>query len=223
MKNVVIAGNWKSNKTTADAQGWLNDFKAHSQSLNLEQVRIILFVPFTVLAVAKWAIGQMSLPIELGAQDISPFGEGAYTGEINGLQIKELATTVLIGHSERRQYFHEDDSLLQKKVEQAKKHGLSVIYCVASEKDSVPTGVDIVAYEPVGAIGSGTPEPPLKAGEMISSIKQATKAEKVIYGGSVTSENVASYITQGPIDGVLPGGVSLDPVAFCSLVAAATA
>lgn len=210
MKNILIVGNWKSNKTQEEAKDWLTKFHA-------TQTNIVLCVPFTLLSVMKGG------PFMLGAQDVSPFGEGAYTGEVSARGIKEFADWVIIGHSERRKYFSETDELLAKKVEQAKSVGLKIIYCVPDDKTPVPSGVDVVAYEPVWAIGTGKSDTPENANEVITHIKANSQGALVIYGGSVTAENVASFISQSSIDGVLPGGASLDPEKFSNLIMAASA
>ncbi len=212
MKQVLIAGNWKSNKTTTEAIEWLHNFKIETTA------QVVLFVPFTLLYPLKQEIARLRLPIELGAQDVSPFGDGAYTGEVNARQIKELADWVIIGHSERRGHFGETDELLAKKVAQAKDAGLKIIYCVSNDATIVPAGVDTVAYEPVWAIGTGKSDTPENASRVVAAIKAKTQASSVIYGGSVTPENVASFVSEEAIDGVLPGGASLNAETFSQLI-----
>lgn len=206
MKKLFIAGNWKSNKTIEEAKEWLNQFTTTNP--------VVLCVPFTLLGVLK------SEKLSLGAQDVSPFGDGAYTGEVNARQIKELADWVIIGHSERRKYFSETDQMLQKKAEQAKNAGLKIIYCVPDDKTAIPS-VDVVAYEPVWAIGTGESDTPENADEICRKIKEKAGNAIVIYGGSVTDQNVRSFVEKPNIDGVLPGGASLDPKIFARLIASA--
>src|SRR5258708_6494582 len=105
MKKVFIIGNWKSYKTSLETTMWFQEISnllAGRQVSNFENKEVVLCVPFTLLSLAKSLIEQYTLPITLGVQDISPFGEGKYTGEINGKQIAEFAKYVIIGHSERR-------------------------------------------------------------------------------------------------------------------------
>ncbi len=218
MKHLFIAGNWKSNKTSGDASAWLEKFSA-----TWENATVVLCASFTILGPLQWQMKQKGLSIELAAQDVSPFGEGAYTGEVSGRQVKEYANWVLIGHSERRKHFGETDEVLAKKVEQAKLTGLKIIYCVQDANIAVPAGVDVVAYEPYFAIGTGQSDTPENANAVIAGIKAKTQVSTVIYGGSVTHENVASFISQESIDGVLPGGASLDPEKFAKLIEAASA
>lgn len=212
MKKLLIAGNWKSNKTTSEAIEWLCNFKLETQA------HIILFVPFTLLYPLKQEIIRQQIPIQLGAQDISPFTDGAYTGEVSARQIKEFADWVIIGHSERRKHFGETDEILEKKVSQARSEGLRIIYCVGDDATVVPQGVDTVAYEPVWAIGTGKSDTPENANTVVGVIKAKTHVPVVIYGGSVTPENVSSFVSQETIDGVLPGGASLDPEKFANLI-----
>lgn len=209
MKHLFIAGNWKSNKILPEAEDWISKF--HTVSDNCT---IVLCVPFTVLPI----FAQKNPSFSLGAQDVSPFPEGAYTGEVSARQIKEFADWVIIGHSERRKYFNETDGMLESKVKEAKATGLKVIYCVPDDKTAIPAGVDVVAYEPVWAIGTGKSDTPENANAVIGAIKAKSQVTTVIYGGSVTAENVASFVGMSAIDGVLPGGASLDPEKFAALI-----
>lgn len=222
MKSLFVAGNWKSNKTTQEANEWIGALQVTgNMPFGQENVTIVLCVPFTILAVLKWAIETNKLPFHLAAQNVSKFSEGAYTGEVSARQIRELAQWVIIGHSERRKYFGETDEDLALKVEKAKEASLQVIYCVPDEKTSIPKGVDVVAYEPVWAIGTGKTDTPENANAVCGEIKKRIGEVKIIYGGSVTDENVASFVKEPFIDGVLPGGASLDPTKFHRLLLAA--
>lgn len=222
MKHILIAGNWKSNKTTVEAKEWLADFKIQALKITEEQVTIILFVPFTLLYPLKEAIAADHLPILLGAENVSPFPEGAETGEESASMVKDLADWVIIGHSERRKNFGETDDMLAKKVAEAKKAGLKIIYCVPDANTVVPEGVDVVGYEPVWAIGTGKTDSPENANSVTRAIKAKTHVQTVIYGGSVTPANVASFVKEEYIDGVLPGGASLQAESFAGLIFAAT-
>jgi triosephosphate isomerase len=163
----------------------------------------------------------ISFPLLLAAQNISKFDEGAYTGEVTGKMIKEFADWVLIGHSERRKYFGESDAELSVKAEKAHAAGLKVIFCVPDDATPIPKGVEVVAYEPVWAIGTGKTDSPENANAVVTSIKNKSGATLVLYGGSVIGDNVAAFVTQPSIDGVLPGGASLDPDKFSHLIHAA--
>lgn len=214
MKKLFIAGNWKSNKTTEEAKEWLNQFATKTP--------IVLGVPFTALSTLKEEIQKRQLPITLGAQNVSKFDDGPVTGEISARMVKELADWVIIGHSSRRSNFGESDEELAIKVEKAKGVGLRIIFCVPDEKTPVPDSVDVVAYEPVWAIGTGKTDTPENANEVCKTIKSRNASSIVIYGGSVTDENVVSFVKEPYIDGVLPGALSLDPIKFSRLIAAAS-
>lgn len=214
----LVVGNWKSNKTVHEAMEWVEKFRVASSESREKNVEIVVCPPFTLLTVMKEEIKKLGLPIALGAQDVSPYPLGAYTGEIAAVQIKELADWVIIGHSERRKHFGETDALLARKVHEARDAGLKVIFCVPDEKTPVPDDVDAVAYEPVWAIGTGNAEDPTAANSIIDAIKRKFSIPMGIYGGSVTPDNIASFVSQSAIDGVLPGGASLKPDTFASLI-----
>jgi len=223
MKHVFIAGNWKSNKTIAESIAWVAQLKEQCASLQVkwDAVTVVVCVPYTVLLTVKEELRAASLPVAVAAQDVSEFGEGAYTGEVTGKMIKEAADWVVIGHSERRKYFGETDEILKKKTEKARSAGLKVIYCVPDGLAPVPDGVEVVAYEPVWAIGTGKTDSPQNANAVVSTIKSKTRASIVMYGGSVTPENVATFVDKPAIDGVLPGGASLIAETYAHLIAAA--
>ncbi|OGG14733.1 triose-phosphate isomerase [Candidatus Gottesmanbacteria bacterium RIFCSPHIGHO2_01_FULL_39_10] len=214
-----IIGNWKSNKNRQETKDWFSFISKQKFSKKTYQyLSVVVCPPFPYLSLSRVLISESQLTIQLGAQDVSPFPNGAYTGEITAIMIKEYAEYVLIGHSERRKYFHEDDKLLAEKVTRAMEAGLKVVYCVPDEKTEVPQNVDLIAYEPVWAIGTGKADTPENASQVIGIIKQKYPQNQVIYGGSVTPENVVSFVSQSNIDGVLPGGASLDPVKFSQMV-----
>lgn len=209
MATLIIA-NWKSHMLEKQAQSWLEEMK---NTLETTKKTVVVCPSFTLLSPLS-----ADTSLLLGAQDISPYGMGAYTGAVNGEQIKEFATYVLIGHSERRQYFKEDDALLAKKVAMAKEYDLIPIFCVQGNDTVVPAGVDIVAYEPIWAIGTGKAELPKDANAVVRDIKAKTGVKTVLYGGSVTGTNVASFTEMDAIDGVLVGSASLKPQEFSQII-----
>lgn len=225
MKHLFIAGNWKSNKTVVESLKWMQKFSAEYDQIRtgLTDSTIVICVPYTALLVLKEQIDAKSLPVQLGAENVSPFKEGAETGEVSARMVRELADWVIVGHSERRKNFAETDDTLAQKVARAKEAGLKVIYCVPDEQTVVPAGIDVVAYEPVWAIGTGKTETAENANTVISGIKAKSQVATAIYGGSVTAENVAGFVAQPHIDGVLPGGASLNPATFARLIRAAGA
>jgi triosephosphate isomerase (TIM) len=224
MKQIIIAGNWKSNKTVTEADAWFKQFAPLIISIKDKLGSTIPLVsgPFTDLYLMKRLVDEFSLPVELGAQDVSPFNEGAFTGEVTAKMLKELVGWVIVGHSERRKLMHEADAELFEEVKQAKANGLKVIYCVPDDQTKVPPDVDVIGYEPVWAIGTGKTDSPENANQVIANIKKTSGVSKAVYGGSVTAENVAAFVAQPEIDGALIGGASLDPQKFYSLIVKAS-
>lgn len=219
MKKLYIIANWKSNNTSVDAAAWLSHITAQSAAVDIHEKSIIVCPPFHLLSQINASLQENNSAISVGAQDVSPFSQGAYTGEINAQQLKEVAQYTIIGHSERRKYFQETDDLLTQKVLKALEHDLIPIFCVQDETTFVPDGVKIVAYEPITAIGTGTPDTPENAQKVIEAIKMKyPQVESVLYGGSVSSDNVALFTKIPCIDGVLVGGASLDAQKFIQII-----
>ncbi|HSW96260.1 MAG TPA: triose-phosphate isomerase family protein [Candidatus Saccharimonadales bacterium] len=225
MKKLFIIGNWKSYKTSVETKEWFEEFSKNSVAMNIENKEAILCVPFTVLSLAKSLVDQYNLPLELGAQDLSPFDEGKYTGEVTGEQIAEFAKYVIIGHSERRQYFLENEEMVNKKIEMAFQYGLTPVICISEigQVDSFKPIIEgrsaIIAYEPLFAIGSGKPDSPENAEKTSAEIQEKMENISIIYGGSVTSQNVHSFTAMQTIAGVLPGGASLNAAEFTTIIA----
>lgn len=216
MKNALIAVNWKSNKTKIEAKTWIEEISLADLPEGLD---ILIFPPFTLLDILSGYIKVNSLPFKLGAQDLSPFESGAYTGEISALQIKEFASHVLIGHSERRNNFGEDNRIVNRKIEQAISEGLNPIVCVSNldQVRSLTSDKIVIAYEPLNAIGTGEPEDPKLVFSAVNQIKQSKNLE-VLYGGSVDPSNIKSYASLENISGVLVGGQSLETQSFIKLI-----
>lgn len=219
MKNLYIVANWKENKTTDEAIRWLREI---SPSINSGQTILnkkVIVCPSFMLVPQVWQfIKSNNLPIEIGVQDISRFDEGAHTGEVSAREAAEYAKFSIIGHSERRA-LGETDEDVQEKVEMAVKNDIESIVCVVNENVPIPTGAKIVAYEPIEAIGTGNPDTPENAEKVAHLVKSKTpQVSYVLYGGSVTSENVKNFTSMDHIDGVLVGGASLDPVEFSSII-----
>ena len=212
MKKYLI-GNWKSNKTVPEVTSFfINLQKKFTSRPKVTDAVIPVICPVYVhLELCRRLIKDFKLPVFLGVQDISPFEMGAYTGEVSASQLKEYVRFCIIGHSERRKYFQESDDLLRKKVDLSVKWGIEVIFCVSGSLTPIPPQVQHVAYEPVFAIGTGQPDSPENALKVIKEIKSKNKIPTVLYGGSITADNIGQYLRQGEIDGVLVGSSSLDP------------
>lgn len=215
MKPFLFIANWKSKKTLVAVREWLEIFTQKNESKD----QIIIAPSFPHLDFVKNFSAANMLSFSLAAQDISSFPEGAFTGEVNGVQIKEFAEYVIIGHSERRNLLKETDDLLAKKVDQALRVGLIPIFCVQNENVSIPAGVRIVSYEPDAAIGTGNPDDAAHANIVAEKIKAKYPAlTHVIYGGSVSAENVQEFSAQEHINGVLVGTKSISPEDFIGIL-----
>ncbi|KKQ35569.1 MAG: Triosephosphate isomerase [Microgenomates group bacterium GW2011_GWA2_37_6] len=216
MKKLLIAANWKSNKTKNEARNWIFEL---SRQIFPENLEIVIFPPLTLLDFLDSFIKANDLHFKLGAQNISPFEQGSYTGEVSADQIKEFANYSLIGHSERRENFAEDEALINRKIEQAISQSLTPIVCISNlgQVRNLSSGRIVIAYEPLDAIGSGKPEDPRSVFNTINQIKQVRNV-KVLYGGSVDSSNIKNYTSQENISGVLVGGQSLEAESFINLL-----
>jgi triosephosphate isomerase len=243
MRRPFIAANWKMNKTISETQEFIIKFIPEIK--DSADVTIAIAPPFTSLPAAATMIKDTS--IILAAQDLFYEEKGAYTGEISPLMLVDTGCTyVIIGHSERRQYFHETDDTVNKKIKAAKKSGLGVIMCMGEsleEREAGKTfeilqretekgldGVDpesiVIAYEPIWAIGTGKTATAEQAQEAHAYIREklrvsyGNKADElcIIYGGSVTPDNVDSLMACRDVDGALVGGASLKVDSFTRIV-----
>jgi triosephosphate isomerase len=219
MKKQYIIANWKSHKTLDETKEWFSEFSVHSSEItDRKDVVAVVCPPFPLLPACKELVETHHLPLFVGSQDISQFQEGAYTGFVSGRLLKELVMYTIIGHSESRQYFHESLEDLQAKVAMALSVGIAPVYCVSDKNEKIPTGVQIVAFEPISAIGSGKPDDPQEVEATAAFIKQQNSVTYVLYGGSVTGENVSHYTSLTSIDGVLIGGASLSADVFANII-----
>lgn len=216
-KKLYIA-NWKSHKNLDEAIQFFEDFKNGFHDVDLTGKELIIAPPFTLLMKCRQLVDENNLPIKLAGQNVSPFPKGAYTGEINASQLKEFAQYVIIGHSERRRYMHENESDIENKVREATEAGLAVIQCIQDEKSAIHKGAAIIAYEPPSAIGSGNPDEPEHIEQVFKTILESNPDVKVLYGGSVAPENISSFKSIESLSGFLVGGASLDAHSFLSLL-----
>ncbi|MDZ7990905.1 MAG: triose-phosphate isomerase [Nostoc sp. EfeVER01] len=238
MRKIVIAGNWKMFKTQAETQEFLQGFLPHLEETPQGR-EVILCPPFTDLSVlSKTLHGSL---IQLGAQNIHWEEYGAYTGEISGPMLTESGVRfVIVGHSERRQYFGETDATVNLRLRTAQRFGLTPILCVGETKQQRDAGeaeslialqldkglVDIdqdnlvIAYEPIWAIGTGDTCEAEEANRIIGLIRSKLTNPNVSiqYGGSVKPNNIDEIMAQPEIDGVLVGGASLEPESFARIV-----
>lgn len=223
-KNIWIIANWKSNKTISEALEWVS--QVGSKIPKQDNLKVVVCPTFSALSEIKKAITVGNFPLLLGAQDLSPFGKGAYTGEEPAELLKQLISLVILGHSERRHNFSETDEMVVKKTEQALGNNVTPLVCVQDEETPVPEGCQLITYEPIWAISTGltnTPgvgkaDTPEDANKVASFFKQKYGTElEVIYGGSVDSGNVKDFVIQENINGVLVGKASLDAEEFIKI------
>ena len=247
MRTPVIAGNWKMNKTVAEAVALASEIK--EKVAGVENVKIIVCPVFT--AVKSVADVLKGTNVKVGAQDMYWETSGAYTGEVSGEMLLEAgAEYVIIGHSERRQYFGETNETVNKKLKKALSIGLKPIVCIGETLADREAGTTeavvgkqvkegfvgltaeemkgtIIAYEPVWAIGTGktaTAEQAEAVHAFVRNLvaqlwdKETADAVVIQYGGSMKPENVASLLAQPDIDGGLIGGAALKADSFEKLV-----
>ena len=244
MRVPLITGNWKMNTMVSEAIELSNEMRSGLDEI--DGVDKVICPPFTSLATVYKLIKGSS--IKLGAQNMYFESKGASTGEISPIMLAELCQFVIIGHSERRQYFGESGEIINKKVKAALKIGLKPILCIGEKLEDneaartekvvirqlelALAGVDnltglVIAYEPIWAIGTGRAATGEEANEIIGLIrcnlaklysKEATRSLQILYGGSVTAANSGEFIKQPEIDGALVGGASLDANQFLSIV-----
>ena len=246
-RKLIIAGNWKMNKTVAEALALVSDLKL--DLANVREVDVVVCPPYTALESVSKAILDSS--IRLGAQNMSEHNFGAYTGEICAGMLKEFSVRyVILGHSERRQYQKESDALIAKRALAAHNASLKPIVCVgetlvereAGQMEKVlETQVrgslaglsadqmleTIIAYEPVWAIGTGKTATTQQAQEAHAFIRgllvrlfdeAVAKKVRIQYGGSVKSSNARELMSQSDVDGALVGGASLEARSFADIV-----
>ncbi len=246
MQRPFIAANWKMNKTISETQDFISEFVPEVKEVT--DVDIVIAPPFTSLIAAAEVLKMlMDTHIILAAQDVFYVEKGAYTGEISPIMLADIGCRyVIIGHSERRQYFSETDAIINRKVKAVKRGGLGTILCIGESLDEREAGktfdvlereIDrglydtdlenvVIAYEPIWAIGTGktaTPEQAQEAHAFIRErlrVKYGNKADEVriIYGGSVTPDNIDSLMACKDIDGALVGGASLKVESFIKIV-----
>ncbi|MBQ7303183.1 MAG: triose-phosphate isomerase [Clostridia bacterium] len=249
MGKYVIAGNWKMNKTPAEATALINEIKPLVADATCD---VVVGVPFVDLPAALEAV--KGSKIGVAAQNCHWEKSGAYTGEVSAPMLKEMGVGyVILGHSERRTYFGDTDVTVQKRMRAALDNGLTVILCVGEYLEQREQGVTaevvasqtkialggvakeeltnvIIAYEPVWAIGTGRTATAEQANEVCAQIRaviaglydaDAAKAVTIQYGGSMNAGNAAELLAQSDVDGGLIGGASLKAADFAVIVNAA--
>ena len=249
MGKYVIAGNWKMNKTPAEATELIEAIKPLVKDASCD---VVVGVPFVDLSAALEAVKGSNIGV--AAQNCHWEKSGAYTGEISASMLKAMGVGyVILGHSERRTYFGDTDITVQKRMRAALDEGLTVILCVGEYLEQREQGITgeicamqtkialggvskeelarvIIAYEPVWAIGTGRTATAEQANEVCALIREtvaglydqeAAEAVTIQYGGSMNAANAAELLAQSDVDGGLIGGASLKAPDFATIVAAA--
>ena len=246
MRKPMMAGNWKMNKTIAEAVALAQAIHANVAEYNNVD-RVICPTAVCLQAVQNSIQGS---PVKVGAQNVHWADSGAYTGEISAPMLQGLAEYVLIGHSERRQYFAETDETVSKKLHAALAHSLAPIVCVGETLDQnqagqtqtvVSTQVQaalgglsgaqvqgvVIAYEPIWAIGTGLAATAEQAGQTCGAIRRViadlydehvAANTRILYGGSTNEKNIGEIMQQSDIDGALIGGAALKVESYAAMV-----
>ena len=244
MRTWIVAGNWKMNNTIAESIALAKAIK--EGTTNIINGEVIVTPTFTAL----FSVGETikGSNVSLAAQNMFYEDKGAFTGEISSGMLKDIGCAyVIIGHSERRKYFHEEDQDVNLKVKKALMAGLKPIMCVGETDDERVNGITrsvidrqikhglsgvekidnvVIAYEPVWAIGTGKVATPVEAEEVHQFIRGILKdlygstADdiRILYGGSVTKDNIGDLIAIADIDGALVGGASLKADGFLGII-----
>jgi len=249
MRKIVIAGNWKMNKTRGEALELVNSLKQGFKDNG--EVKVIVAPPFTSLQTVSEALKDSTIGV--AAQNMYFEREGAYTGEISPLMLKDVGVHyVIIGHSERRKYFYETDEIVNRKIKTAIEYSLTPILCIGesleerkggktfekieTQIEGALRGLDtdsvkkvIIAYEPIWAIGTGETATPEQAEDVHLFIRKkiaqmygnsVANYAIILYGGSVKPNNAFSLMRENDIDGVLVGGASLKGDSFLEIIEA---
>lgn len=216
-KKLWVVANWKANKNIKEALEWISI--VGPKVPKEENLKIVVCPTFICLEQVAKEIQVGGYNLMVGSQDLSVFGTGAYTGEHPAALLSGLISLSILGHSERRKNFNETDEIIIQKVKQARESNILPLVCVQGESTHVPSGCKIVSYEPIWAIGSGNPDTPENADKVATNMKQKFDQDlEVLYGGSVNSQNIKSFIAQENINGVLVGSASLNALEFVKIV-----
>ncbi len=244
MRQLLVAGNWKMNCTVDEAVALATALRENLGSV--VGVEVAVCPPFVDLSAVRQVLEDTY--IRLGAQDVFYEDAGAYTGAVSPKMLAGLCDFTIVGHSERRQWFGEPDEVIARKVAALARHSITPILCIGETLDeynasrtvqvlerqllAVLRAVDplpamVVAYEPVWAIGTGKSADPDDVSRTVAGIRELLGREwgadvasgmRILYGGSVSAANIASYVRMKEIDGALVGGASLRAHEFCDIV-----
>jgi len=216
-----VLANWKSHKTVDEGKKWLTEFsKVYRPD---PQVEVILAPSYIHLVPLYHMLQDMESPsLCLAAQDLSPFPLGAYNGAVAAAMVRDMVEYAIIGHSERRRYFHETDQETANKASEAVAAGIKPILCVdqpyAHAQMTALNEADmenmIIGYGPVEAIGVNIPQSQEKTRREVAEIQEIFPDKPILYGGSINAENAESYMQLPGVSGLMVGSASLDVEEF---------
>jgi len=246
----LVIGNWKMNLDFVEAVHLGQQIAVMLKNKPAEHTDIVVAPPFVDLRSVTSIVESERIPVTVAAQHVSQFESGAHTGEVSVAMLKRLGVKwVIVGHSERRSMYGQNDDVVRATVQAVVRGGLNVVLCcgealevresgeqndfVSAQLDSALEGLEskffekvTVAYEPIWAIGTGLTASTEQVAEMMGFLRAQLSAKglgdaRILYGGSVNAENASAIITEGHVDGFLVGGASLKAESFMTIVQAA--
>ncbi len=215
MKKLIIA-NWKCYKTIEESIEWIH--QVGPQVPELQDIDVVVCPSFLSLDMLSAVIEEKGYRLKLGAQTVSSLEEGAFTGEVSAKMLSGVVSYALVGHSERRKNFAETNDDMVKKSELSRKYGIEPVVLIRGEEDTIPDGVTYFAWEPVNAIGTGAAIDAQTANDMVVHLANGRQDLYGMYGGSVTPDNVNTYVQSPNLYGVVVGSASLDPSKFLEML-----
>lgn len=223
MKKYILA-NWKCNKNIGQSLKWMDDFTDNYRPC--PDLEIIIAPPTICLPSLKMMLKERKIEgLRLAAQDISPFPFGSYTGAVAAEMVHGIVDYIIVGHSERRRYFHETHQEIANKVSESLAAEITPIVCVdtpyareqlaAIHEDELKNV--LIGYGPVNAIGINNPQPPERTANAVGKLRTLVDDCQILYGGSIDETNCTDYCSIDGLAGIMVGSASLDPITFAAI------